>query len=269
MTQSQVALVTGASSGIGQATASLLAAAGFHVFGTSRAPEAAPKGPFALLAMDVGSDASVNSAVREVLEQTGRIDVLVNNAGYTQTGAIEEVSVADAQAQFDTNVFGVLRVTQAVLPSMRRQGSGRIINVSSVLGHVAPPYLGVYASTKFALEGLSEALRGELRPFGIHVSLVEPGFVKTSIAGSGKPNQALADYDPGRKLSATFVRQGLARGLDADVVARTIVDIATSRRPGLRYRVGGSSALLIMLKRLLPETAFERIGRRVFLPQPG
>jgi short-subunit dehydrogenase len=163
----------------------------------------------------------------------------------------------------------VLRVTRAVLPSMRRQGSGRIINISSVLGHVAPPYLGVYASTKFALEGLTEALRGELQPFGIHVSLVEPGFVKTAIAGKGKPNQLLADYAPGRQSSATFVRQGLARGLDASVVARTIVDIATSRQPGLRYRVGGSSALLIMLKRLLPETAFERIGRRVFLPHAG
>src|SRR4051794_40702696 len=159
----QVALVTGASSGIGQAGARALAAAGFQVFGTSRAPAAEPDEPFELVALDVRSEASVAEAVGRVLERTGRIDVLVNNAGVSQPGAVEEVSLGQAQAQFDTNLFGVLRVTQGVLPTMRAQGSGRIINISSVLGQVAPPYLGVYASSKFAIEGLSEALRGELR----------------------------------------------------------------------------------------------------------
>jgi NAD(P)-dependent dehydrogenase (short-subunit alcohol dehydrogenase family) len=158
MKSNRVALVTGASSGIGQATAELLAARGFTVFGTSRAPTQVDS-TYRWLPLDVRSDASVEAAVQSLLEQAGRIDVLVNNAGFAQVGAIEESSIADVQAQFDTNLFGALRVIKAVLPVMRQQGSGRIINVSSVVGQVAPPYMGVYATSKFALEGLSEALR--------------------------------------------------------------------------------------------------------------
>jgi NAD(P)-dependent dehydrogenase (short-subunit alcohol dehydrogenase family) len=257
----QVALVTGASSGIGQAAARALAAAGFQVFGTSRAAGAASDEPFEMLALDVRSEASVAEAVGRVLEQTGRIDVLVNNAGVSQPGAVEEVSVGQAQAQFDTNVFGVLRVTQAVLPTMRAQGSGRIINISSVLGQVAPPYLGVYASSKFAIEGLSEALRGELRPLGIWVSLVEPAFVKTKLAGE-RPAAPLDAYS-----RMAFARDGLARGLDARVVGELIVRIARERKPGLRHRVGTRAVLLTTLKRLLPENVFERVSQRVFQPQ--
>src|SRR5215469_10116511 len=153
MASKPVALVTGASSGIGQATAELLAAHGFTVFGTSRVPDQRTRS-YTLLPLDVCSDASVEAAVQSLLDQVGRIDVLVNNAGYAMVGAIEETSMADAQAQLDTNLFGVLRMVKAVLPVMRKQGSGRIINVSSVVGHVAPPYVGLYATSKFALEGL-------------------------------------------------------------------------------------------------------------------
>jgi short-subunit dehydrogenase len=204
--------------------------------------------------------------VGRVLEQTGRIDVLVNNAGVSQPGAVEEVSVGQAQAQFDTNVFGVLRVTQAVLPTMRAQGSGRIINISSVLGQVAPPYLGVYASSKFAIEGLSEALRGELRPLGIWVSLVEPAFVKTKLAGE-RPAAALDAYSAVRAAGMAFARDGLAHGLDARVVGELIARIARERKPGLRHRVGTRAVLLTTLKRLLPENVFERVSQRVFQPQ--
>jgi NAD(P)-dependent dehydrogenase (short-subunit alcohol dehydrogenase family) len=264
-----VAFITGTSSGIGQATASLLAANGFCVFGASRTPEPDARLPYEVLALDVRSEASVQAAVRALIEQAGRIDVLVNNAGYTQAGAIEENTLADTQAQFDTNFFGILRVTNAVLPLMRRQRQGRLINISSVVGHVAPPYLGVYASSKFALEGLSEAWREELQPFNIHVSLVEPGFVKTNIVDQ-RPAHPLADYEQRRQIGLAFVRKGIEQGMAPSVVARTILQIATTPRPALRYRVGGTTNLLIMLKRLLPEAAFEQVRRRVFRAEiPG
>ena len=264
-----VALVTGASSGIGKATASLLATNGFRVFGTSRTPDANLQLPYSLFSLDVRSDASVHEAVQHVFDQAGRIDVLINNAGYTQSGSIEENSLADVQAQFDTNLFGVLRVTNAVLPGMRRQHSGRIINVSSLVGQVAPPYIGIYASSKFALEGLSEALRGELRPFHIHVSLVEPGFVKTNILGQ-RPAHPIADYEQRRQIGIAFVRQGVEQGIDPDLVAQTILHIATVAQPRLHYPIGRVAKLLMMLKRLLPEPAFEQLRRRAFQAEdPG
>src|SRR4051794_21355884 len=199
MASQPVALVTGASSGIGRATAELLAANGFTVFGTSRAPVQDTRS-YTWLPMDVRSDDSVQAAVQSLLAQAGRIDLLVNNAGYVQFGAIEESSIADAQAQLDTNLFGVIRLVQAVLPVMRQQGSGRIINVSSIVGRVAAPYGGLYATSKFALEGLSEALREEVRPFGVSVSLVEPSYVKTPIV-SQLPTNLIPDYTPGRQIA--------------------------------------------------------------------
>ena len=261
----QVAFVTGASSGIGRATAQLLAQHGFRVFGTSRQPEPDASLEYAMVPLDVRSEESVRTAVQTVLDQAGRIDVVVNNAGYGQAGALEENTIAEAQAQFDTNVFGALRVIQAVVPIMRRQGSGRIISTSSVLGQVAPPFVGLYAGSKFALEGLSESLRAELRPFGIHVSLVEPGFVKSSFVDK-EPTHPIAAYDTQRRVAAAFNRQGLANGLDPNEVARLIVRVATARKPGLRYRAGRSSSLLIILKRLLPEALFELVTRRAFQP---
>jgi NAD(P)-dependent dehydrogenase (short-subunit alcohol dehydrogenase family) len=265
MESQPVALVTGASSGIGRATAQLLAQRGFRVFGTSRQPEPDASLEYAMLPLDVRSEESVRAAVQAVLDQAGRIDVLVNNAGYGQFGAVEENTIAEAQAQFDTNVFGALRVIQAVVPIMRRQGSGRIISTSSVLGQVAPPFVGVYAASKFALEGLSESLRAELRPFGIHVSLVEPGFVKSSFVDK-EPAHPIAAYDSQRHAATAFNRQGLANGLDPNEVAGLIVRVATTRNPGLRYHAGRSSSLLIMLKRLLPEALFELVTRRAFEP---
>lgn len=261
MGSQQVALVTGASSGIGQATAELLAASGFTVFGTSRAPEK-PTRSYRWLSLDVRSDASVGAAIQSVLEQAGRIDVLVNNAGYSQVGAIEESSIADVQAQLDTNLFGVIRMIKAVLPVMRQQGSGRIINVSSVVGQVAPPYVGLYATSKFALEGLSEALRDEVRPFGIAVSLVEPAFVKTSIVSS-PPSDEIAAYTPGRQAAMQTLSTSVESGMKPEAVARVILR-ATATRPRLRYLVGRDAQVLMLLKRLLPEPLFESVRRRVF-----
>jgi NAD(P)-dependent dehydrogenase (short-subunit alcohol dehydrogenase family) len=179
MTSSRVALVTGASSGFGQATTALLAKQGFQVFGTSRAPKPDSAGTYDMLPLDVGSETSVQACVQTILQRTGSIDLLVNNAGYAQGGALEENSLEDARAQFDTNVFGLLSMLKGVLPAMRQQGSGQIITISSVLGIVAMPYLGLYTSSKFALEGMIEALQYEVRPFQIRVSLVEPTFFRT------------------------------------------------------------------------------------------
>ena len=261
MESNRVALVTGASSGIGQATAELLAANGFIVFGTSRAPEKLA-GSYRWLSLDVRSDASVETAIQSLLEQAGRIDVLVNNAGYAQVGAIEESSLADVQAQFDTNLFGVIRMIKAVLPVMRQQGSGRIINVSSIVGQIAPPFVGVYATSKFALEGLSEALREEARPFGMDVSLVEPAFVKTHIA-SEPPTHPITAYTPGRQAAMHSLNTSVENGMEPGAVAQVILRAAITR-PRLRYLVGRDAKVLMVLKRLLPEFLLERVLRRVF-----
>ena len=256
-----VALVTGASSGIGQATAELLAAHGFTVFGTSRTP-AQDKRSYTWLPLDVRSEDSVRAAVQSLLAQAGRIDLLVNNAGYVQFGAIEESSVADAQAQLDTNLFGVIRMLKAVLPVMRQQGSGRILNISSLVGHVAPPHLGLYSTSKFALEGLSEALSEEVRPFGVSVSLIEPGFVNTPLVIQ-PPTNLLAAYASGRQAAQQNLLKGTKNGMEPGAVARVILRAATTR-PRLRYPVGQDGKALLLLKRLLPESAFERVKRRLF-----
>ena len=263
MTLSRVALVTGASSGFGQATAALLAAQGFQVFGTSRAPSHNATGSFELLPLDVGSETSVQTCVQTILERTGRIDLLVNNAGVAQGGALEENSLEDARAQFETNVFGVLRMLKVVLPVMRRQGSGQIITVSSLLGVVAMPYLSLYASSKFALEGMIEGLYHELSPFHIKVSLVEPTFFRTKF-DARPPAAPLAVYEVARQSMLRFVSKGVERGPDPEQVARRIVQLATSAAPPLRSYVGPRAGLLVALRQWLPQRMFEQVRRRVF-----
>ena len=180
MSNQRVVLITGASSGVGQATARLLAQQGHKVFGTSRAPTSAePIANLTMVALDVRSDASVAACVNAVSSQAGRVDVLVNNAGYELGGALEEHSIEEAKAQFETNFFGVVRMTKAVLPLMRRQKQGQIVNISS-LSAVAPiPFMGMYSASKFAVEGYTEALRMELKPLNILVSQIEPGLLKS------------------------------------------------------------------------------------------
>jgi NAD(P)-dependent dehydrogenase (short-subunit alcohol dehydrogenase family) len=262
-TTPKVALVTGASSGCGQATAALLAAQGFLVFGTSRAPAHNEASSFELLPLDVSSETSVQACVQTILGRTGRIDLLVNNAGFAQGGAIEETSLEDARAQFETNVFGVLRMLKAVLPAMRQQGSGQIITVSSLLGVVAMPYLSLYASSKFALEGMIEGLYHELRPFHIKVSLVEPTFFRTKFDAQ-PPATPLAAYESARQSMMQFVRQAVAQGPDPEHVARRIVQLTTSVDPPLRSSVGPRANLLVALRHWLPQRIFEQVRRRVF-----
>src|SRR5262245_34289403 len=200
----QTALVTGASRGIGQLLAERLAQRGYRVFGTSRVAQVST-GAVTMLALDVDDDNSVSACVEQVLRSAGRIDVLVNNAGRLDEGPLEEYSVANLQAVFDTNFFGVARMVNAVLPSMRGARRGRIVNVGSLSGLMPLPFMGAYCASKHALESYSESLRHELRPLGIHVSIVEPGYYRTGLAASKQRKAGIAAYEPHRtRMFASF-----------------------------------------------------------------
>ncbi|MGH7102935.1 MAG: oxidoreductase [Acetobacteraceae bacterium] len=258
-----VALITGASSGIGHATAKALQHAGFRVFGTSRRAVAETSDGITMLTCDVTDDASVQKMVDEVLSKAGRIDLLVNNAGVGLLGGAEESSTTQAQALFDVNVFGVLRVTNAVLPMMRRQEKGRIINMSSIMGLIPSPYNALYASTKHAIEGYSESLDHELRTFGIRVALVEPGFTHTSFeANLTKPDRSLAAYDAVRAGMEVHMRNGVEAGDAPEVVAETVVKVATAAVPRRRYAAGRLARQVGIMRRFVPESAFDKSLRK-------
>jgi short-subunit dehydrogenase len=259
----RVALVTGASTGIGEATAKSLQAAGYRVFGTSRKPRPARPGGFTMLTCDVSDDASVARLVEDVLAQAGRVDLVVNNAGFGVLGGAEESSIAQARALFDVNVFGVLRVTNAVLPAMRRQGEGRIVNVSSVLGLIPAPYSALYAATKHALEGYSESLDHELRAFGIRVVLVEPAFTRTSFEDNlVKPDQLLEVYDTARSGMNEVMRKGIESGDAPEIVAAAVLKAATDRAPRTRYAAGRMARQVSLLRRFVPASAFDKSLRK-------
>lgn len=260
-----VAVVTGASSGIGLATAKALQIAGFRVFGTSRRAVAERSDGITMLACDVTDDESVAKLVKRVLAEAGRIDLLVNNAGMGLLGAAEESSTAQAQALFDVNVFGVLRMTKAVLPAMRQQRKGRIINVSSVLGLIPAPYSAVYASTKHAIEGYSESLDHELRTFGIRVVLVEPAYTRTAFEeNQASPDQLLDVYDATRASMNVINRKAIETGDAPEVVARTIVEAATAFVPKQRYAAGKMARRVSLLRRFVPEAAFDKSLRKQY-----
>jgi len=263
MADRKVALVTGASSGIGEATARQLAAAGFRVFGGSRTAAAGRGTQVGHVTLDVRDDTSVRACVSHVLRAAGRIDVLVNNAGYLCAGAVEEIPVSEAKAQFETNYFGVARMTAAVLPGMRERRAGHIITISSLTGLAAVPFWGHYSASKFAVEGLMEALRHEVRPFGIVVALVEPGAIKTPFYTP--PRQAGIDAyagPRGRVFAATAELERKAPG--PQVVARTVVSIASDPYPALRNKVTKQTRRTTLLKRFTPAAAFEAGVRRSF-----
>jgi NAD(P)-dependent dehydrogenase (short-subunit alcohol dehydrogenase family) len=265
MTQNDVALVTGVSSGIGRATAALLAQHGFRVFGTMRRPGADVPSGVEVLPLDVREDASVRCCVDRVLEAAGRIDLLVNNAGVALNGALEEVSIGQARALFETNFFGVLRMTQAVLPVMREQGRGRVVNIGSVVGFLPGPFGGVYVASKHALEGYSETLGLEVRPFGIHVSVIQPSFIRTDIdRNSTIADRPLAAYEAQRQRTLEVLRRSVAAGDPPLMVARAVLEAAVSPRPRLRYPVGRDAKLLRRLRTLLPPSWFELGLRRRF-----
>lgn len=254
MTKVKIALVTGASSGIGEATAQRLATAGYKVYGTSRRGAQAGNRPFEMLALDVTSDESVAATVSEVIRRDGRIDLLVNNAGFGVAPAgAEESSIEQARSIFETNFFGLIRMTRAVLPQMRRQGSGRIINIGSVLGFLPMPYGALYAATKHAVEGYSESLDHELRTRGIRVSIIEPAYTKTPFdANFIEPDVKLDEYREARAGVSRRVNEVMATAESPDVVAETVLKAAKAAHPKIRYAAGKLANRLRFLRRFAP-----------------
>lgn len=255
MSNKRVALITGASSGIGEATAERLAKAGYRVFGTSRkGTSAAGQRLFEILPLDVNSDDSVEALVQEVIRRAGRIDLLVNNAGVGVAPAgAEEVSIEQAKSIFETNFFGVLRLTRAVVPYMRQQGSGRILNIGSVLGFLPMPYGALYAASKHAIAGYSESLDHELRTRGIRVSLIEPAYTKTPFdANMLEADEKLDEYNAIRAAVNKRIREVMATAQLPSVVADTVLKAATAAHPKLRYTPEGLASRLRFLRRFAP-----------------
>ena len=273
--QDKIVLVTGVSSGIGRATALYLAEKGYRVIGTGRSKErledlqaeASRRSlPLVPVVLDINSDEAVDRVLPTLADEHGAVDVLVNNAGYSLWGPIQHVSMPDVKAQFETNLFAAVRLTKAVLPEMVRRRHGTIVNVSSVLGRIGTPLNAAYASSKFALEGLSEALRGELWPLGVRVAVVEPALIRTAL----HENQVVgvgvdADDSPyAPSIKRYRSRRGLydRRAGDARKVAKVIHGIVRSRRPAFRHPVGLEAKLGILGARLMPERLFQAMVRR-------
>ena len=278
MATSKAVLVTGCSTGIGRATAELLATRGWRVYATARRPESiadlAARG-CRTLALDVCDEASIRAAVETVQRAEGAIGVLINNAGYGQEGPFEEVPMAEVRRQFETNVFGLVRLTQLVLPGMRRQRWGRIVNLSSMGGRLTLPGGAFYHATKYAVEALSDALRFEVRGFGIDVIVVEPGPIKTrfgdtAIASIEGGDSAYANF---RDVLAKRIREAYDGPMAAfaagpEAVARVIERAISAERPKTRYPVTFAARLLMTLRRWLPDRAFDGFLRTQF-PQPS
>ena len=271
-----VALVTGGSSGIGEKTALRLRRAGFEVYAVARRVDrmtALEREGVTTFAMDVTDDASMVAGVEGVLAEHGRIDVLVNNAGYGSYGAVEDVPIEEARRQFEVNVFGLARLTQLVTPHMRAQGSGRIINISSIGGKFYEPLGAWYHATKFAVEGFSDSLRIELAPFGIDVVIIEPGPIRTEWNEISRESLTETSRGGAYEELAGHVRRVLERADTSrlmssppDVVARKIVRAATTGNPRARYPVGRNAGSILRARRLLPDRAFDAVVRRMYLP---
>ena len=252
--EGRVALVTGASSGIGKATAERLATAGYQVYGTSRRGAQAGQQLFEMVPLDVTSDESVETAVTEVIRLERRIDLLVNNAGFGVAPAgAEESSIEQARSIFDTNFMGIVRMTRAVVPYMRQQRSGRIVNIGSVLGFLPMPYGALYAATKHAIEGYSESLDHELRTWGIRVSVIEPAYTKTRFdANLLEPDSKLDEYREVRATLANKVKEVIEAGDEPSAVADVVLAAASATHPKLRYPAGGLASRLRLLRRFAP-----------------
>ncbi|MFC9351493.1 oxidoreductase [Arthrobacter sp. NPDC057013] len=270
----KVALVTGGSSGIGEVAARELKDAGFTVYAAARRTDrmaALEQAGIRTLALDVTDAESARAAVERIIQDEGRVDVLVNNAGYGSYGSLEEVPLAEAQAQLDVNVLGLARLTQLVLPHMRTQGSGRIINISSMGGRFATPLGSWYHASKYAVEGLSDAMRLEVGQFGIDVVLIEPGGIRTEWgaiaadklrATSGQGVYRTQAEAMTKTLSASS-EPGYRLASPPEVVGRAIAKAATARRPRTRYSVGIGATPMIWLSRILPDRTFDSVIKRV------
>ncbi|MFQ5940074.1 MAG: SDR family oxidoreductase [Nitrososphaerales archaeon] len=274
----KVALVTGSSSGIGYATSLMLARNGFHTYASMRQPDksqgiidlATSEGlPLQVIHLDVNDNESVKGAITKIIAERGRIDILVNNAGYGLAGCVEDLSMEELRAQFDTNLFGIILVTQAVLPTMKKQGEGMIVNMSSIVGLVAFPGAPAYVSTKFALEGLSDAMRFELEPFGIRVVIIEPGLIGTNfrkamvIAKKAQdPNSPYAQFL--QKITEGFTARS-ENATPADEVAKVILKAVTTENPEFRYLVGEDAIKWMEARKKMSDREFERFVKKGIL----
>lgn len=278
--EEKVAVVTGSSSGIGLETSLLLAKNGFRTFATVRNLNKAnairiisDKGelPIHVVELDVSSDKSVNAAIDKINDESKRIDVLVNNAGYSLIGALEDLSMDEIKAQFETNLFGTIRVMKAVLPIMRKQKGGTIVNVSSMAGRVGFPLFPVYSGTKFALEGVSESIRLETDPLGIKIVLVEPGTIRSNFASNAIIGQKAAEpaspyaslMETLQKATARFVDQGTP----PEEVAKVILKAATIDNPDLRYLVGNDAIQMIEARKGMSDQEFGVVVKEHLLAQ--
>jgi NAD(P)-dependent dehydrogenase (short-subunit alcohol dehydrogenase family) len=278
---SKAVLITGCSSGIGRATAEHLASRGWRVYASARKPESIAdlegKG-CSTLALDVTGEESMRSAVKAVEDEQGAVGILVNNAGYSQSGAIEDVPMDEVRRQFETNVFGLARMCQLVLPGMRRQHWGRIVNLSSMGGRFTFPGGGYYHATKHAVEAISDALRFEVAGFGVDVVIIEPGLIRTRFGdaavgsihgGSGDGPYAEFNAAVAESTKSVYEEGPLARlGGGPETVARAVEKAITARRPKTRYKVTPSARMILTTRRLLPDRAWDSFLRSQF-PQPG
>jgi NAD(P)-dependent dehydrogenase (short-subunit alcohol dehydrogenase family) len=270
-----VAVVTGSSSGIGLATSIALARNGYLTYATMR--NLAKRDSIQSIAdkqhlrirvvqLDVTDENSIKSAIQSILSEAGRIDLLVNNAGYVLTGAFEDIGINEIKALYETNVFGVIRVTQSVLPIMRKQGSGRIINISSGAGRIGYPGGSAYVSSKFALEGLSESMAYEIEQFGIRTVLVEPGFVRTKIGEnmeiSKKTQDPNSPYSQMMQMMSSNQERMLENGSDADLVASVVAEAATAKEPNLRYLAGKDVQQMMAAKKSMSDEEFQKMMKQ-------
>jgi NAD(P)-dependent dehydrogenase (short-subunit alcohol dehydrogenase family) len=275
----QTVLITGATDGLGKAAALLLAERGYRVFAAGRSPEKRAqldararqqKVPLETLEMDVCDDSSVQSAVASVYQKAGAIDVLINNAGFVQVGAVEDLSMEDWRRQFETNFFGVIRVTQAVLPRMRECRKGRILMMSSISGFVTPPTQGAYSASKHAIEALSNALRHELYPFGIHTILIQPGYIVTNIQSTAmalaQPLQEKFKNGPYAKIYASYLENAASTRAQSKTTpedcARIMLKAIEAPHPKARYGVTPLASFAKIARRLLTDGAADRLIRR-------
>src|SRR3954447_12952117 len=279
MAQSKAVLITGCSTGIGRATAEHLAGKGHTVYATARRPESISdlesKG-CKTLALDVTDEASMQAAVDHVVAAEGAVGALVNNAGYSQSGALETLDMADVQRQFDTNVFGLLRMCQLCLPGMRDQGWGRIVNISSMGANMVFPGGGIYHATKYAVDAMSDALRFEVKGFGVDVVIIQPGLIVTEFgetAAAATPSEGdgpYADFNAAvAKTTSEAYKGPLAKlGAGPDAVAKVVEKAITSDHPRIRYRVTASAKLLLTARRMMTARMWDRSMKGQF-PQPG
>ncbi len=265
----KVALITGTSSGIGRATALALADAGHITFATARHVESIndlKQQGLQTLALDVINEQSMTKAISTIESQTDGIDILVNNAGYSEMGPIEEVSMERIRLQFETNVFGLIRLCQLVLPGMRHKRSGYMINISSMGGEFTTPLAGIYHASKYAVESISDALRFEVQPFGVHVVIVQPGVVRTRSAStvaqslrSDKSSPYFAQIDGFKRFLEKNTAESDASAISAEAVAKVIVDAIEAPQPKTRYKVGDEAEQLPRLRRTLSDREWDAL----------